>query len=48
MNTIDLYYNMGLMPEQAYMQLNGKSAQENYITLKRKYLKQFELNKNQE
>lgn len=27
---VELYHNLGLMPDWAYYQLNGKSANENY------------------
>lgn len=32
---IEYYHNVGLMPDWAYYQQNGKSAQENYIQQKR-------------
>lgn len=32
---IEYYHNAGLMPDWAYYQQNGKSAQENYIQQKR-------------
>lgn len=33
---VELYHDMGWMPDSAYYQLNGKSAQENYADQKRK------------
>lgn len=32
---IEYYHNIGLMPDWAYYQQNGKSTQENYIQWKR-------------
>ena len=33
---VEFYHDMGWMPDKAYYQLNGKSAQENYMIQKRK------------
>ena len=33
---VEMLHNMGKMPDKAYYQLNGKSAQENYADQKRK------------
>ena len=33
---VEMLHDMGKMPDKAYYQLNGKSAQENYADQKRK------------
>ena len=38
---VELFHDMGKMPDRAYYQLNGKSAQENYADQKRKMQQRF-------
>ena len=38
---VELYHNQGWMPDWAYYQLNGKSAQENYADQLNKRRDQF-------
>ena len=38
---VEFYHDQGWMPDKAYYQLNGKSAQENYMAQKRKMQQQF-------
>ena len=35
-NTTELYYKLGLMPDWIYYQLNGKTAEENFIDIMNK------------
>ena len=39
--TVEELYQLGLMPENAYYQLNGKSAEENYRHFKNKQSYEF-------
>lgn len=39
MNLIEYYHDSGKMPDRYYYQLNGKTAEENYIDYKRKQQK---------
>ena len=51
-NNTELYYKLGLMPDWIYYQLNGKTAQENFMDITNKrsleymktHLKDIELN----
>jgi hypothetical protein len=38
---IEYYHNRGLMPDWAYYQQNGKSAQENYVEQHRKMQEEY-------
>ena len=45
---LEYYHDSGLMPDWAYYQQNGKSAQENFAEQHRKMQKQFEERRRQE
>jgi len=36
LKSVELYHDMGWMPDRYYYQLNGKSAQENYMDWRNK------------
>ena len=38
---VELLHDLGKMPDRAYYQFNGKSAQENYADQKRKWQKRY-------
>ena len=45
---LEYYHDSGLMPDWAYYQQNGKSAQENFIEQHKKMQKRFEEQRRQE
>lgn len=41
MDILEYQYKAGKIPARFYMQLNGKTAQENYITIQRERAKEY-------